>query len=83
MKKLMDDNNVHDSAKSKQLMKLLKENFRESARDMVIREISQVQENIKTMMFEFFSEEVAKNGTTVDAVKSIIDSVKVSSTNMS
>merc|ERR1712038_1649719 len=77
MKKLMDDNSVHDSAKSKQLMKLLKENFRESARDMVIREISQVQENIKTMMFEFFSEEVAKNGTTVDAVKSIIDSVKV------
>lgn len=77
MKKLMDDSIVHDSAKSKQLMKLLKENFRESARDMVIREISQVQENIKTMMFEFFSEEVAKNGTTVDAVKSIIDSVKV------
>merc|ERR1712038_2032728 len=64
MKKLMDDSIVHDSAKSKQLMKLLKENFRESARDMVIREISQVQENIKTMMFEFFSEEVAKNGTT-------------------
>merc|ERR1712038_1964263 len=77
MKKLMDDQSNHDSAKSKQLMKLLKENSRESARDMVIREISQVQENIKTMMFEFFSEEVAKNGTTVDAVKSIIDSVKV------
>jgi hypothetical protein len=65
------------TATGEKVVTLLLTNRRESARDLIIDVLNQVQVNIKTSMFKQFSKEVARNGKTVEATKNIIDSVKV------